>query len=157
MGTEGKLRLVILFFIGLLAYGYWNVSRPDVFPMSFMRGEVRQISPWLFAGPYPSDAELSKLKAMGVEEVVSLMSSSVPLEGGLIERERKSAEANGIGFKNFPIDFSRMSSRESDKQVDAALKHISSRGSKRIYVHCYLGRHRVGRFEKALRSGKGGL
>ena len=154
MSTEKKLWLVMAVFIGLAAYGVWNIFQPDVFPMSFVRGEVREIAPGVFGGPYPTEAELRLLARNGVVEVISLMDPESVVEASLVKEEKKLVADKGLMFRNFPMDFQDMNSPKSAEGLEQALSRISARGAQKIYVHCYLGRHRVGLIEAALKKGQ---
>jgi len=153
MSTEKKIWIIMAVFIGLAAYGVWNVFQPDVFPMSFVRGEVREFAPGVLGGPYPTEAELRILKRNGVVEVISLMDPESAVESKLVADEKKLADSKGLRFLNYPVDFKDMSSPESAAALDKAMSRIAMRGDKLVYVHCYLGRHRVGLLEKALKGG----
>lgn len=153
MTTEKKIWLIMAVFIGLAAYGVWNVFQPDVFPMSFVRGEVREFAPGVLGGPYPTEAELRLLKRNGVVEVISLMDPESAVESKLVADEKKLADYKGMRFVNFPMDFKDMNSPASAAALEKAMSRIAMRGDKKVYVHCYLGRHRVGLLEKALKEG----
>ena len=67
MSTEKKLRLIMAAFVMLAAYGVWNIFQPDVFPMSFVRGEVREIAPGVLGGD-PVEVALHQLERLGERE-----------------------------------------------------------------------------------------
>ena len=154
MSTEKKLRLIMAAFVMLAVYGVWNIFQPDVFPMSFVRGEVREIAPGVLGGPYPTEAELRLLARNGVTEVISLMDPESVVESSLVEEERKLAAGKGLKFTNFPMDFNDMNSPRSVSGLEKALSRLSERGAQKVYIHCYLGRHRVGQVEAALKKGQ---
>jgi hypothetical protein len=155
MSTEKKLWLIMAVFIGLGAYGVWNLFQPDVFPMSFVRGEVREAAPGVLVGPYPTEAELKILARNGVVEVISLMDPESVVESRLVEEEKKLVAAKGLRFENFPMDFQDMNGMKSAIALKEALQRISARGAGKLYVHCYLGRHRVSMIEAALKKSPG--
>lgn len=152
MGTEKKLWLITAVFMGLVAYGVWNLFQPDRFPMSFVRGEVREVADGVLAGPYPTEAELKLLERNGVVEVMSLMDPESTVESSLVEEEKKLVAARGLRFSNFPMDFQDMSGPKSVAAVETAVERLSRRGGEKVYVHCYLGRHRVGLVEAAMKK-----
>lgn len=154
MSTEKKLWVIMAVFIGLAAFGVWNIFQPDVFPMSFVRGEVRELAPGVIGGPYPTEAELRLLARNGVVEVISLMDPESAVEAGLVKEEKRLVADKGLKFRNFPMDFQDMNSLKSAQGLEQALLRISARGAEKIYVHCYLGRHRVGLIEAALKKGQ---
>lgn len=142
---------MIISCIGLFAYGVYSVYRPDAGPVRFVRGEVRNAAPGIMVGPYPTREELKALKRRGVVEVVNLMDTSSIVEAPLIEEEKKAAADLGLSFSNFPADYVQLESRTSMGAYLKAVDHVTKSGNK-TYVHCYLGRHRVGMFEKELKK-----
>ncbi len=150
LNTEKKFWIITLFFLGLFAYGIYNVFIPDRFPMSFVRGEARKIGANVIIGPYPTESELIKLKDNGVEEVISLMDPASPVESELVKREKGLVKRLGLEFKNFPMSFVRLESEENKKRLSSLVSYILSDSTKQRYIHCYLGRHRVGLLEKEL-------
>ncbi|MBI2412957.1 MAG: hypothetical protein HYV24_07095 [Deltaproteobacteria bacterium] len=153
MSTEKKIWLVMAVFIGLFAYGVWNLFSPDAFPISFVRGEVREVSPGVLAGPYPSKDELKLLSDKGVSEVVCLMDPRLAIEKPLVEEEKRMASELNIVFSNYPMDFSDMEGKDAEEELGKAVKYlVGKNGASRVYVHCYLGRHRVGLFVEAYKK-----
>ena len=155
MSTEKKLWLLTAAFIGLVGYGVWNLFQPDNFPMSFVRGDVREVAPGVLAGPYPTGAELRILERNGVVEVISLMDPESIVESRLVEEEKKLVANRGLRFQNYPMDFQDMNGSRSAGGLEQAVVRISARGAEKLYVHCYLGRHRVGLVEDALKKSAG--
>ncbi|MBI5491967.1 MAG: hypothetical protein HY893_03420 [Deltaproteobacteria bacterium] len=156
MNTEKKFWLLIAAFACLFALGVYSVFRPDKGPIQLIRGPVREIAPGLIAGPYPSRDEVAGLKEKGVQEIISLMDPSMPLEAQIIDVERDAAGKNGIEYLNFPLSFLNLRSDANMERINAAVAHALSSKGKRIYVHCYLGRHRVGVFEEEYRKAEKG-
>lgn len=152
MSTEKKLWLLTAAFLSLVGYGVWNLFQPDVFPMSFVRGDVREVAPGVLAGPYPTEAELKILARNGVVEVISLMDPESTVESRLVAEEKKLVSAKGLRFQNYPMDFQDMNGPRSAGGLEQTMERLSKRGGEKVYVHCYLGRHRVGMVEAALKK-----
>lgn len=152
MSTEKKLRLLTAAFIMLVAYGVFNLFQPDAFPMSFVRGSVREAAPGVLVGPYPTEAELKILARNGVVEVISLMDSESTVESRLVAEEKKLVSLLGLRFRNYPMDFQDLNGKRSAAGLAEAIERLSKRGGEKFYVHCYLGRHRVGMVEAALKK-----
>lgn len=152
MSTEKKLWLITALFMGLVAYGVYNLFQPDNFPMSFVRGTVREAAPGVLAGPYPTEAELKLLARNGVVEVISLMDNESVVESRLVAEEKKLVSEKGLRFLNYPMDFKNMNSARSAGGFEQTMERLSKRGGEKLYVHCYLGRHRVGMIEAALKK-----
>lgn len=150
MSTEKKIWVLVLFFAGLFSYAVYNVYRPDTGPMSFVRGEVRVFNENVIVGPYPTEKEMIRLKKRGVVEVISLMDDDSTVESVLVGEEKKLAAVVGLRFANFPMDFARLDSDDNKVHLADAVAYVLSlyTDKKMVYVHCYLGRHRVGSFER---------
>lgn len=151
LSTETKLWLLVSAFLLLFAFGVYNVKRPDRGPLSLVRGDVRQITPLVLIGPYPTEEEIFELKRNGVKELVSLMYPGLPFETGLVSREKAAAEKNGLAFANYPMDYINPDKPDNAKEAALAAAHVRASGEK-TYVHCYLGRHRVAVFEGEFRK-----
>lgn len=157
MSAEKKIWLLIAAFIALFVFGVYSAFRPDKGPMKLVRGPVREIAPGLMAGPYPTRDEVVKLKEKGVQEIISLMDPSLPIETQIIDMEREAARENGIEYFNFPMSFLNLRSEANMERIKSAVEHALSSKGKKVYIHCYLGRHRIGIFEEEyLKAVKGG-
>ncbi len=144
MRTESKVRILIIVFIGLFAFGIYSAFRPESYPLKFIRGDVRPVADNVIIGPYPEKKELARLKNnMGVDVLVSLMDPASIVEGGFVEKEKKLASKYGMEFMNFPMDFLHLSDKSNKDRAIELTQYILKTKDKIFYVHCYLGRHRV--------------
>ncbi len=148
MSTEKKFWAITAAVAVLFAYGVFNLFKPDIPPLSFVRGTVREISPGVLVGPYPSGNEIQRLKAMGVRTVISLMDPGSKLESAIEAEGKASAESYGMEYYDFPMSVIDMESKENIMEVKEAVRQAQSSRSGKVYVHCYLGRHRVGIFTR---------
>jgi len=144
MRTESKVRILIIVFIGLFAFGLYSAFRPESYPLKFIRGDVRLVADNVIIGPYPEKKEWARLKDnMGVDVLVSLMDPASMVEGGFVKKEKEFAAKYGMEFRNFPMDFLHLSDKSNKDQAMALTQYILKTNDKKFYVHCYLGRHRV--------------
>ncbi|MBI5236935.1 MAG: hypothetical protein HY887_00740 [Deltaproteobacteria bacterium] len=148
MNTEKKIWLLAIVFGVLFIYAVYNIFAPDRFPMSFVRGQAREITPLVLVGPYPTEREIKQLKARGVQVLVSFLNPANPAETMLEEEERRNAAKAGFEYLNFPMDFLHLGDLANSEQIRLAVERLKDYTGKKIYVHCYLGRHRVAMFEK---------
>ena len=148
MNTEKKIWLLALVFGSLFIYAVYNILTPDRFPMSFVRGEAREITPLVLVGPYPTEREIKKLKAKGVEVLVSFLNPANPAETMLEAEERRNAPKAGLLYLNFPMDFLHLEGAANSEQIRLTIERLKGYAGRKTYVHCYLGRHRVAMFEK---------
>ncbi len=148
MSSEKKFWIIAAVFAVLFAYGIYNVFKPDIPPLSFVRGTVREISPGVLIGPYPSDNEMYRLKAMGVRTVISLMDPGSKVESMLVAEGKARAEGYGMEHYGFPMSVGDMEGEGNMAQVKEAVRQARPSEGNKVYVHCYLGRHRAGIFER---------
>ena len=148
MTSEKKFWAITAVFAALFAYGIFNVFKPDIPPLSFVRGTVREISPGVLVGPYPSESEMYRLKAMGVRVVISLMDPGSQVESMLVVEGKARAEDYGMEYHNFPINLMEMEGEASKASVAEAIGRARPAEGRKVYVHCYLGRHRASIFER---------
>lgn len=141
--TELKIWAISLVFILVFIYGVYTVFKPDHFPMSFIRGEARVVSEQIIIGPYPTEREFQRLKAQGVGAIVSLMNGESPVESKLVDNEREMAEEMGMVFVNFPMGFADLKSDGNKVQMEKAVEFLLRHKGEKVYLHCYLGRHRA--------------
>lgn len=92
-------------------------------------------------GPYPERERFEQLREDGFTAVVSLLHPAiVPFEPTLIARERELAEEFGLEFIHAPM----LPWVGDNAETLELLKGLAVRDIGRYYVHCYLGRDRVG-------------
>lgn len=153
MGSEKpkKIRRKVVWIPALIllagipaSYGIFNIFEPEHFPIKFLRGDVVEVSDRLVVGPYPTEDEIVRLKKLGVTELIGLMNSQMPFEMPLIAKEKSLAEKYKLGFRNVPLMY--LPNLESKQNLARVAELVSElrESSNRVYVHCYLGRHRVG-------------
>ena len=92
-------------------------------------------------GPYPTRGDLRRLKNEGFTDVISLLHPAVvPFEPRLLSRELEAGKAAGINVIHTP-----MLPWLSDNNASIEkLRALILEGEGKYYVHCYLGRDRVG-------------
>ncbi len=139
--------IFVLVFLGyLLSMGsvYFSYIEPYIFPLKLIQGEARHVTENVIAGPYPHEKDIERLyKVSGVKVIISLLNPSLPFEKSLLEKEKEITEKYGLEFYNIPISFINLNSPENVKNVSKVLDIIKKHKGDKIYVHCYLGRHRV--------------
>ena len=142
MRSNLKINTLTLVCVSVFGYGVYNLFEPDRFPLRFVRGDAIQLDERVSLGPYPSQREFHRLRRMGVTTFVSLMSPDFPVEAPLIRQEENLCNQVGVTCRNFPMNFSDVDSAANVEQADAVIAFLKSQPGK-IYVHCYLGRHRI--------------
>jgi rhodanese-related sulfurtransferase len=146
--VPGLLLRGLLLAMGLsvpawLALQHFAVVEPYIYPLHTMQAPAVQSGPNLLFGPYPDHAELARLKAAGYLSVVSLLSPAIVYEGSLLERERRDAGSLGLTFRNLPMNSSEPTTSPGNAAALHELQQLLARSpGTRVYVHCYLGKHR---------------
>ncbi len=131
----GVPALLILFTLGNL-YFWFN---PQQF-RGYVSGVFRSVGQFTF-GPYPSLEDMQKLKQQGYTAIISLLHPAVvPFEPGLWEKEKQNAERVGIPLIHLPM----LPWVSENKAALDSIRTLATRTKGRYYVHCYLGRDRVG-------------
>lgn len=154
-----NLRLRALAFLALMAlllYSCgWLLLNPNNIVNRTFRAPVTQMDSRVVTGPYPTDADFAALRQNGITTIVSLLDARVPYEDILLERERQAASRFGFRFLNFPMTsfFGHQIGDNYDLNALAAA-HAIQNSHERIYLHCYLGIHRVASVRERLQAGR---
>jgi len=145
----GKLLRIIFivvvagYFFSMLAT-YFSYIEPYIFPLKMLQGEARPVTENIIIGPYPHEKDIEKLvKVNNVKVIISLLDPSIPFEESLLKKEKDIADKYGIKFYNVPIYFIRLRSPANYAGVSKIRKIIEKHSGEKVYIHCYLGRHRV--------------
>ena len=101
--------------------------------------------PEVIVGPYPDYGLLSDLHGRGVRTIISLLDRHLIYENSLIRREDLYAGQLGIRELNFPMDSSEPPSSPLNAMALHNIRSYLARHPRTVvYIHCYLGKHRVG-------------
>lgn len=133
--------LAILFTLGCL-YFWLN---PQMFSKQVSKPE-ESVGEFTF-GPYPTVAKMQELKQQGYTAIISLLHPAVvPFEPKLLAEEKANAKQVGIPIIHLPM-LPWVS--ENVPALDS-VKALALRHQGKYYVHCYLGRDRVGAVRKVI-------
>ncbi len=141
LGSSGMHATVATLVCLVLVTGatMWLWMTPAVM-IGLQTTQVSEVSRFTF-GPYPDADRLATLRDEGYTGVISLLHPAVvPFEPKLLADERAAIAEAGLELIHTP-----MLPWVSDN-VDslAKIKSLATSGTGRYYVHCYLGRDRVG-------------
>ena len=135
----------------------WVLVTPDNPLTKLYRAPIEQLNDRVFTGPYPVGDQFSQLHAQGVTADVSLLDPKIPYERVLLHRERKNAERAGLQFYDFPV--ASILGQKFGSYYNANVRHaaltidsLERNGTGKIYLHCYLGQHRMAAVRKILES-----
>jgi len=147
LGKVLRLLFVAVFlgYIFSMASVYFSYIEPYLFPLKMIQGEARYVTENIIVGPYPHEKDLEKLaKVNGVKVIVSLLNPSLPFEKSLLEKEKELVKKFDFAFYNVPLSFLKLDSPENYKRLERIRKILEKHRNEKVYIHCYLGRHRVG-------------
>lgn len=144
-----KLSAKYLFGLTLLAIaaggaGYWVLITPgNSFTRLFQR-KITDVDAPIVIGPYPVERDFRLLKDHQVRLVVSLLDPALPYEKTLLERERQLAAKHGMRVVNFPMS-SILGKKFGGYYDDSAARaaDLIAKSGEKLYLHCYLGLHRI--------------
>jgi protein tyrosine phosphatase (PTP) superfamily phosphohydrolase (DUF442 family) len=140
---RGVLLAVCLSVPVWLVLQHFATVEPYLYPLHQMQAPAVAIRKNLLAGAYPDHADLAQLKGEGYDTVVSLLSPDIVYEASLLQREREDALTLGLQFYNFPMHSDEATSSKRNAAALRALAGLLERSPQaRVYVHCYLGKHR---------------
>ena len=142
--SSGPIGRPLAFLVLTICAGVWLLVNPQNWLTGLFRAKITAVDARVITGPYPSADDFAVLQANGVTTDVSLLDSDLPYEAMLLERERSNAAKYGIQFVNFPMEsiFGTHAGSDYDREAHLAAAYIAQSRSK-IYLHCYLGMHRV--------------
>lgn len=100
-------------------------------------------------GGYPTPELLSQLKREGYQGVISALDPEhIPLEKVLWEKEQKMAADAGLELTLLPL-LPWVGNEENEKALKQ-LEELVKTSHKRYFIHCYLGRDRIGLIQRTL-------
>lgn len=150
-----RVLLAAAFLCYPLALGldYFYVFEPYLYPLHLMQGRVRPVGRHILIGPYPEYLELERLRARGVTVVISLLDPRLLYEKGLIRKEQRYERSLGMQTYDFPLDsYVSADSPRNAAHIASILAVLKQLGDRKVYIHCYLGKHRVEYVAHAVRA-----
>ncbi|MEW5984963.1 MAG: tetratricopeptide repeat protein [Acidobacteriota bacterium] len=142
--SRKSLFLMLLAVVITGASAWWVLVTPDNPLTNLFRREISDVNARIIIGPYPADRDFRLLKAHDVGLIVTLLDPRLPYEATLLQREKALAERHGIEVRNFPMSsvLGQRFGNYYDDSATRAAEAIASADTK-VYLHCYLGMHRI--------------
>src|SRR4051812_31270084 len=124
--------------------GTWLLLEPSNPVTSVFRAKMSAESA-VITGPYPTDDDFRELDKRGVTAIVTLLDPTIPYERILLDKEAENAHRHGIALFDFPMASILGLPLGGYYETDArfAAKTIEMLHGHTIYLHCYLGKHRL--------------
>jgi|GEM_PF-1202187 hypothetical protein len=141
--------IIYLIFAFLVYFDYFEQY---LYPLHLIQGEVEVLSDNILIGPYPHVDELRRLKkTQGITDVISLLNTSLPQEKALYNREERVARIVGVRLYSYPMSYFSLNSEYNRQVMDRIVEFIRRmKAQRKVYIHCYLGRHRTKALKKRL-------
>jgi hypothetical protein len=150
---RGALLLVILSAPVYFALSNFAAFEPYLYPLHSLQNGVRQVTPNVIVGPYPDMNLLTNLRHRGVTVVISLLDQNLIYEKSLIQRENALSSQMNFREYNAPMNSSQPSSSSLNAAALARIQTIlRDHPNDKVYIHCYLGKHRAGQVAQMLTS-----
>ncbi|RZU02638.1 protein tyrosine phosphatase family protein [Rivibacter subsaxonicus] len=121
--TTERRRALLGLLLGLAAAGACQAATPAPPP------NLVQISTRLVTSGQPSAAWLQTLREQGFDAVIYL---APPTVADAVAQEPAIVKAQGLVYRNLPIDFQRPSSRD----VDEFVRLMDGLSGRKVLVHC---------------------
>lgn len=148
-----RKRLVFLASAGLLlaVAAFWVLITPDNPLTGLFRSKISNTDARVIVGPYPLEEDFRILKKHHVTLIVSLLDPRLPYEAVLLERERELARKHRMRLLHFPMTsiLGRGMGRDYEQNAALAAEAVAREPGK-VYLHCYLGLHRIKVVEELL-------
>lgn len=90
-------------------------------------------------GSYPDATRIEELKDQGYDGVITLLNPDIPFESVLLRKELAYGEEAGIPVHSYPM----LPWISSNEAALGEIEKLTADETKRFYIHCYLGKHRV--------------
>lgn len=146
-----RLKIAGATLIGVAVVAFWILISPDNALTQYFSAPITIRDARVIVGPYPREADFQLLKRNHVDTIVSLLDPRLPFERVLLGRERDLAEQYGMRLLDFPMGslFNHRIGGDYETQARLAAQAVATSPG-RVYLHCYLGMHRVGAVEALL-------
>jgi len=127
-----------------IAVSWWILVNPDNALTRMFASRISNVDARVVVGPYPVDRDFQLLKAHNVEVVISLLDPAIPYEATLMKQEEVRARQYGMTLRNFPMSsvLGKRFGNAYDNSASQAADTIAATEGK-VYLHCYLGVHRI--------------
>jgi len=124
--------------------GYSLLINPDNPFTRFFQRKISDVNARIVVGPYPVERDFRLLQSHHITQIISLLDPALPYEKTLLEKEKRLAAEHGMRVLNFPMSsiLGRKFGGYYEGSAAAAAAAIAGTTDK-IYLHCYLGLHRI--------------
>jgi len=142
--TIRKILLFLAVCLSMGVFGYGILTTPDSAFIKMLRPPISSMNAKVIVGPFPLESDFRLLKSHGITTVISLLNPLLPYERQLLAQEEALARQYRLVFMNFPMTSILGQRFGADYERNAALAAKAAADAPgKVYLHCYLGLHRV--------------
>jgi hypothetical protein len=132
-----------MFLLLMMFLGNFDAFEPYLYPLHLAQAP-NSVHGRIVVGHYPSATELRTLRRkMGTQVDISLLDPQLPQERALNLQLEKNVRALGMEFKSYPLNYLDLNGLRNRETVAQIARYVASNPQKRVFIHCYLGRHRA--------------
>lgn len=144
MRIRRMLGLTVLAAVLMAAAGWYVLITPGNPLTRLFQRSISDVEARIIVGPFPEEADFRLLKQHQVSLIVTLLNPGIPYEATLLEREKVMAATFGLELRSFPMSsiLGQRFGDDYDRSAAAAAEAIAAHNGK-VYLHCYLGIHRI--------------
>ncbi len=149
------LYIVLFGYAILITTIFFEYFEPYLFPLHLFMSKIEKIDDDIYMGPYPHFENLSELKRKyGVSIIISVLNTKIIIEKSIFEKEKKYAEEMGFELYNLPFEYLNIDGKNNRDKLNDLFEIIKKarENHKKIYIHCYLGKHRTGYIKNKLKE-----
>ena len=149
------LASVFMVVIGAIALSNFDTLEPYLAPLHLAQKPATCYGSSITMGPFPELADLVRLKKeRGIDLDISLLDDDLPQEKALDGKLAREDRGLDIEYMNVPLNYLRLNGAVSKKRIADLAAFLKAHPKRKVYIHCYLGRHRVGAVrEELMRQG----
>ena len=137
-------------FVASVATFYFLLDTDFMLALGEMNEENVESERFTF-GSYPDARKMEELKDEGYDGVISLLNPDIPFEDVLLRQELANGKEAGLPVHSYPMLPWISRNEEALREIE----ELTADDTKRYYVHCYLGKHRVDYVRQALSAENG--
>jgi hypothetical protein len=139
--------ITTLFFVAV-----WLLLQPGNPVTSVFRAKMSSDALNVITGPYPTREDFRELDKRGVTAIVTLLDPSIPYERLLLDKEAENAHRHGIALFDFPMAsiFGQPLGGYYETDANFAARTVEMLRGHTVYLHCYLGKHRLNHVREIL-------
>ncbi|MDD2828861.1 MAG: hypothetical protein PHW18_04730 [Sulfuricurvum sp.] len=139
---------------GIIIFQLFAFFEPYLYPLHWLQADAKVVNSNVIIGAYPRENDLYTLKnKLHVTTVISLLNTSgIPQEKDLYDVEKENCKASHLKVMNFPLDSDKLNTVGAQEEINKIIGYVQTHKEEKIYIHCYLGKHRAIKVGQAIEA-----